>query len=239
MIRLRVPSARGVLWQKERLLNIGVERAPAHCRKMVWADLDIDFLNEAWVRELSVALDAHDVVQPFAWAYRMLQHEVEEQAEQEEAEEREERAEGVPTPAAAAAAVAGAASPRLSEAVVLAEVPTGNADGQMLHSAGFGLAVLRSMNRTGDGIDARLRGHSGYACAARRDFLERIGGLYDRMVRAEPERPAEPARPPTHPPTRPRDHCFPVPVPVLRARPDVRPLSALNGWPGREKERDR
>ena len=153
VIRLRTPSSRGVLWQKERLLNIGIERAPAHCEKIVWADLDIDFLSDSWVRDLSRTLDTHVVAQPFAWAYRMLSFEGQDPA-----------------------------NAGLDRETVLSQIPTGAFDGQMLHSAGFGLSVLRSMNRSKDGIDARLRGHSGYACAARRDFLRKVGGLYDKMI---------------------------------------------------------
>ena len=137
------------MWQKERLLNIGIERAPLHCTKIVWADLDVDFLRDSWVQEASALLETHKVIQPFAWAYRMM-----------------------PTETTA----------DLSEAKVLSEIPSGAGDGQVLHSAGFGLSVLRSMNRSEDGLNARLRGHSGYACAARRDFLQSIGGLYDRMI---------------------------------------------------------
>ena len=174
-----MPAVRGVLWQKERLLNIGIERAAPHCKKIVWADLDIDFLSDTWVNDLSAALDDHDVVQPFAWAYRMMSHEEDQARERQAAHQHSQFLRS----AGAAAAVAAAASgPALSQVDVLTKMPTGASDGQILHSAGFGLSVLRNMNRSDEGVDARLRGHSGYACAARRDFLSRVGGLYDKMI---------------------------------------------------------
>ena len=180
VIRLRVPAKRGVLWQKERLLNIGIERAPAHCRKIVWADLDIDFVSDSWVHDLSEALERHDVVQPFAWAYRMLAGEStpDRIAPLEQSLAREAGAastgRGRGSAIGAAGGTAGGSgggdgdgggdkkSPvLLSELRILTTFPAGAMDGQMLHSAGFGLSVLRNMNRSEDGVDARLRGHSG------------------------------------------------------------------------------
>jgi len=54
-----------VLWQKERLLNIGVGHLPSSCDKVVWLDGDVLFENDEWVRETSRLLDTYVVVQPF------------------------------------------------------------------------------------------------------------------------------------------------------------------------------
>jgi len=57
------------LWQKERLLNIGLASLPDTCDKVAWLDADILFQNDAWVRETAMLLDDFLVVQPFdvAW----------------------------------------------------------------------------------------------------------------------------------------------------------------------------
>lgn len=62
VIHVRCPS---VMWQKERLLNIGIERLPRSCRKVAWLDTDIFFENPRWALETSSLLDEVPVVQPF------------------------------------------------------------------------------------------------------------------------------------------------------------------------------
>jgi len=54
-----------ILWQKERLLNIGLRRLPPECDKVVWLDADILFENDNWVAETSRLLESYIVVQPF------------------------------------------------------------------------------------------------------------------------------------------------------------------------------
>ena len=44
-------------WQKERLLNIGLDNLPSDCDRVAWLDGDIVFQNELWVREALEALD--------------------------------------------------------------------------------------------------------------------------------------------------------------------------------------
>jgi hypothetical protein len=57
-----------VLWQKERLLNLGIAQLPASCDKVAWLDGDILFENAAWVAETARLLAAYVVVQPFTTA---------------------------------------------------------------------------------------------------------------------------------------------------------------------------
>jgi len=59
-----------VLWQKERLLNIGLGKLPDRCDKVAWLDGDVLFGNGAWVSETSRLLSTYVVVQPYdvAWS---------------------------------------------------------------------------------------------------------------------------------------------------------------------------
>lgn len=59
----------GVMWQKERLLNIALEALPADCRTVVWLDADVVFADQDWPARLERALDDHALVQPFARAF--------------------------------------------------------------------------------------------------------------------------------------------------------------------------
>jgi hypothetical protein len=62
LVRRRTTS---LLWQKERLLNIGIAHLPATCDKVVWLDADILFENPHWVRETAELLQEYALVQPF------------------------------------------------------------------------------------------------------------------------------------------------------------------------------
>ncbi|MDH3208742.1 MAG: hypothetical protein OEO79_19245 [Gemmatimonadota bacterium] len=73
VLRLRTTS---VLWQKERLLNVGVSSLPAECDKVAWLDADIIFENDDWVRETSRLLETYCVVQPFDTACWLRQGEM-------------------------------------------------------------------------------------------------------------------------------------------------------------------
>lgn len=68
LIQLRSET---VMWQKERLLNIGLENLPENCDKFVWLDSDIIFCNENWVKETAELLEFYAVVQPFESVMRM------------------------------------------------------------------------------------------------------------------------------------------------------------------------
>jgi hypothetical protein len=67
---LRV-EARDVMWQKERLLDLGTGWLPGHCTKVAWLDADVLFENEGWAVATSAALETSVVVQPFATAVRL------------------------------------------------------------------------------------------------------------------------------------------------------------------------
>ncbi len=67
---LRV-QARDLMWQKERLLDLGAAWLPAHCTKVAWLDADVIFERGDWALETSERLETAMVVQPFAQAVRL------------------------------------------------------------------------------------------------------------------------------------------------------------------------
>jgi hypothetical protein len=67
---LRV-KARDVMWQKERLLDLGSGWLPAQCTKVAWLDADVLFENPDWGIATSELLETSLVVQPFATAVRL------------------------------------------------------------------------------------------------------------------------------------------------------------------------
>jgi hypothetical protein len=64
-------KARDLMWQKERLLDIGAAWLPAHCTKVAWLDADVLFESVDWAVETSERLEAAVVVQPFETAVRL------------------------------------------------------------------------------------------------------------------------------------------------------------------------
>lgn len=68
LIQLRTNT---VLWQKERLINIGIENLPDNCDKFGWIDCDIVFCNDSWVGETSRLLEKYAIIQPFSTSIRL------------------------------------------------------------------------------------------------------------------------------------------------------------------------
>jgi hypothetical protein len=60
-----------VLWQKERLLNLGVQRLPDSCDKVAWLDADVLFARTDWARETARLLASYVSVQPFSHSVRL------------------------------------------------------------------------------------------------------------------------------------------------------------------------
>src|SRR6185503_12465387 len=67
-VLVRVPG-QDALWQKERLLNVGLAALPDSCDAVAWLDCDILFASPRWARRVLDALDAAPVVQPFSVMY--------------------------------------------------------------------------------------------------------------------------------------------------------------------------
>lgn len=63
-----------VLWQKERLLNIGLSHLPAECTAVAWIDADVIFENPEWSKQTLQALEHHHFVQPFDELLALEQH---------------------------------------------------------------------------------------------------------------------------------------------------------------------
>ena len=60
-----------VLWQKERLLNVGLGALPQTCRKVVSVDCDIVFESDDWAARVSHMLDRFPLGQTFSHAHFM------------------------------------------------------------------------------------------------------------------------------------------------------------------------
>ncbi|MFH1358883.1 MAG: putative nucleotide-diphospho-sugar transferase [archaeon] len=71
LIQLRTNSSKSILWQKERLINIGLKHLPKDCDKIVWLDCDIIFDNDNWIKETSELLENYIIVQPYSLAVRL------------------------------------------------------------------------------------------------------------------------------------------------------------------------
>ena len=54
-----------VMWQKERLINIGIQSLPPDVDAVAWIDADLLFLNANWYEDTKRLLELHQVVQLF------------------------------------------------------------------------------------------------------------------------------------------------------------------------------
>jgi hypothetical protein len=59
------------MFQKERLLNLAIERLPPHITKVAWLDADVLFDQADWPVRTSEALERLNVVQPFSVCHRL------------------------------------------------------------------------------------------------------------------------------------------------------------------------
>ena len=64
-----------ILWQKERLLNLGVGSLPPDCDKVAWLDCDILLDRPDWADQTRRLLEQYVVVQPFSRCVRLLPEE--------------------------------------------------------------------------------------------------------------------------------------------------------------------
>jgi hypothetical protein len=60
-----------VLWQKERLLNLGLRALPSECRNVCWADADILFEDDDWLAQAERLLAKRAIIQPFSHCIRL------------------------------------------------------------------------------------------------------------------------------------------------------------------------
>lgn len=131
-IRLR---GDGLIWQKERMLNVALRSLPPECKKVVWADGDILFESPHWIEMTSDALEHDVVVQPFERCVRLPYGHFQYRGESQE-----------------------------NSGVIESFASCYRRDA----------SLARVQNYAN-------HGHTGYAWAARRDFLETCG-LYDACI---------------------------------------------------------
>lgn len=65
-LRHRVSSEHGILWQKERLINLGFSTLPEHYDAVAWIDADLLFVNPNWSKIALTKLSETPVVQLFS-----------------------------------------------------------------------------------------------------------------------------------------------------------------------------
>lgn len=58
-----------ILWHKERMINLAINRLPLGWSKVAWIDPDIIFTRPDWVEETLNQLDIHPVIQMFTRAH--------------------------------------------------------------------------------------------------------------------------------------------------------------------------
>lgn len=124
-------NARDVMWQKERLLDLGTGWLPEHVTKVAWLDADILFESEDWAVETSERLETAMVLQPFADVIRLDR-----------------------------------------------DASTSDPRGDVFQSFG---AVFETTPEVLKLAKFELHGHTGFAWAARRDFLAQHG-FYDACI---------------------------------------------------------
>lgn len=54
-----------VLWQKERLLNVALQRLPDDCLAVAWLDCDVIFERDDWPKRALTKLEHFTLIQPF------------------------------------------------------------------------------------------------------------------------------------------------------------------------------
>lgn len=73
LISLRADSG-ATLWQKERLINVGIDHLPENCKAVVWPDAELLFTEIDWVEQtLNLVLEGEMVLQPYQYAIRLSQ----------------------------------------------------------------------------------------------------------------------------------------------------------------------
>ena len=62
LVQIKCPD---LLWQKERLLNIGLQSVPRDCDTVAWLDCDVVFESDDWPERASNLLETCQIVMPF------------------------------------------------------------------------------------------------------------------------------------------------------------------------------
>ncbi|MCX7999123.1 MAG: hypothetical protein N3A69_09270, partial [Leptospiraceae bacterium] len=59
------------LWQKERLLNLGISQLPKEYQFIAWMDCDILFESLNWIEEAIQKLSTYSILQPYSQVFRL------------------------------------------------------------------------------------------------------------------------------------------------------------------------
>lgn len=70
-IQISGNKRKNLMWQKERLLNIGIQAVPAHIKYIGWMDADMVFMNNDWLVNAICLLDHSPMVQLY-WQIRYM-----------------------------------------------------------------------------------------------------------------------------------------------------------------------
>ena len=65
--------SKSMLWQKERLLNLGISWLPESCKYVAWLDCDLVFTNPNWARQTVAVLKQSPIAQVFQTCHRLPQ----------------------------------------------------------------------------------------------------------------------------------------------------------------------
>lgn len=170
VIHVRVSRERGVLWQKERLLNIALEALPDECDMVCWIDADIIFSDNDWVAKTiwKLSVDGGDcsVIQPFSVVCMLPRDWQEDPLEMEETL---------------------AESPhRIRASGVFAEIYSKYLDAHPVEqkvvappSLTENFPVSAEFQPALDLLVPSIGGKTGLVWAARRELLNQLGGFYD------------------------------------------------------------
>jgi len=60
--------AKTLAWNKENLINIGINRLPESAQRIAWIDADVEFRSDDWAMDTLHALEQYPVVQPWSEA---------------------------------------------------------------------------------------------------------------------------------------------------------------------------
>ncbi len=71
LIQIRACADKNLIWQRERLFNLGLKSLPGDCDKVCWVDCDILFRNDLWIEEAASLLERYVAIQPFEYAVRL------------------------------------------------------------------------------------------------------------------------------------------------------------------------
>jgi hypothetical protein len=64
-------KSQDLLWQKERLFNIGLQSLPRDCDTVAWLDCDVVFESDDWPERASNLLETYKIVMPFKFMYEL------------------------------------------------------------------------------------------------------------------------------------------------------------------------